>query len=235
MEESLLKTPGHVLRNAREAKNLSQTEVANRLRLALHVIKALEADDYAAFAASVYVRGYLRAYAALLESDSEPLLSSFDLLTAETSIDHPLNSHYVPSNITRIGYLHQSKRRFARGLSWVIAVFLIILLGIWWYGQHHRKHVDMSIGLLAPTPHVSESHTIPPPKSKPATTAPTASSPVVAAPSSTVPAPASVLTPALEPAPVVVAPVGSSTPIPASVAKKSNGFHETFILESKKQ
>lgn len=240
MEESLLRTPGHVLRDAREAKSLSQTEVANRLRLALHVIKALEADDYAVFSASVYVRGYLRAYAALLELDSGPLLSAFDQFTVETSIDQPANNQYVPNNLTKIGYLHQSKRRFARGLSWMIAIFLIILLGIWWYGQHHRKHVDMSMGLLTPGSHVTETHIVASPQSKPLAAASTASTPAVVAPSVTTPSattPASLLIPALKPGPVVVAPVhtSSDTSTLAPVAKKSNRFHETFILEPKKQ
>ena len=229
MEELHIMAPGPILRKAREAKGLSQVDIANRLRLALHVIKALEADDYAQFAASVYVRGYLRAYTALLELDSEPLLLAFDQMTAENSIDQPtMGGHCVSSSITKIGYLHQSKRRFARWMGWIISIFIIFLLGVWWYGQHHRKHVDMSAGLLAPAP----PHIILLPKIKPTPIAPPATSL-----STTVTSAAPVVAPMLKPSSAVIAPTASPvvTPAPASVAKKNNVFHETFILESKKQ
>ena len=221
MEESNLTAPGVTLRKARLAKGLSEADIASRLRLPLHLVKALEADEYADFAALVYVRGYIRGYAVLLDLDSASLLAAFDQLNLESAIDQTHHVQSVSSSMTQIGYLHQSKRRFARWMGWIIALFLIVLLGTWWYGQHHRKHIDMSAGLLLPTSHVV-TLTVP---VKPAVAAlsavPAASAPV--APAATAPvATSAVTTPAVKLAPA------------AATTTKVSGLHETFILLPKK-
>ncbi|MEC9319392.1 MAG: helix-turn-helix domain-containing protein, partial [Pseudomonadota bacterium] len=38
--------PGHILKEAREAKSMTPREAADRLRLRLQVIELIEADDY---------------------------------------------------------------------------------------------------------------------------------------------------------------------------------------------
>lgn len=62
--------PGSRLFKAREALKLSREEVARQLRISLHIVDALEADNYDCIAAPVYIKGYLRAYAKLLQLSS---------------------------------------------------------------------------------------------------------------------------------------------------------------------
>ena len=63
---------GARLRAAREKKGLALLQVAEKLHVDPHVLQALEAEDFAALGADVYVRGHLRRYAeAVGESASE--------------------------------------------------------------------------------------------------------------------------------------------------------------------
>src|SRR5690348_900455 len=57
---------GQRLRAAREAKGLSHSDIAQRLRLPLRLIGRLEADDYSGMEQGVYLRGYLSSYARLV-------------------------------------------------------------------------------------------------------------------------------------------------------------------------
>lgn len=57
---------GHRLRSAREAAGLSLAEVAGRLRMPVHVVEALETEQWQRLGAPVFVRGQLRSYLRLL-------------------------------------------------------------------------------------------------------------------------------------------------------------------------
>ncbi len=54
---------GARLRAAREQRGLTLLQAAERLHLDARVVQALEAEDFAALGADVYVRGHLRRYA----------------------------------------------------------------------------------------------------------------------------------------------------------------------------
>ncbi|MFM8330930.1 MAG: helix-turn-helix domain-containing protein [Candidatus Methylumidiphilus sp.] len=68
---------GAQLRKAREACRLSIPSAAATLRLHPKVIIALETNDFQQFA-PVYVRGYLRNYARLLNLTVEPLIETYN-------------------------------------------------------------------------------------------------------------------------------------------------------------
>lgn len=72
MDESM--GPGRRLRGEREALGVSVREVADTLNLSTNVVQALEDDDYKELPGAVFIRGYVRAYARLLDLDPAPLL-----------------------------------------------------------------------------------------------------------------------------------------------------------------
>jgi cytoskeleton protein RodZ len=67
---------GQQLREAREAAGLSIDDVGSRLRMPVHVVRALEEEEWQRLGAPVFVRGQLRSYARLLGVDLDPLLES---------------------------------------------------------------------------------------------------------------------------------------------------------------
>ncbi|MGN6451899.1 MAG: helix-turn-helix domain-containing protein, partial [Steroidobacteraceae bacterium] len=54
---------GARLRGAREQRGLTLLQAAERLHVDARVLQALEAEDFGALGADVYVRGHLRRYA----------------------------------------------------------------------------------------------------------------------------------------------------------------------------
>ena len=71
---------GQELAFAREAKGMSQEQIADILNLTLANVIALENDDYGSLPGWTYVSGYLRAYARLLGLDSDSLRDKAEAL-----------------------------------------------------------------------------------------------------------------------------------------------------------
>ncbi len=66
---------GDALKAAREAKGWTVQDAANKLRLMVRQVEAMETEDYAALGQPVFARGFVRNYARLLGMDPEPLLT----------------------------------------------------------------------------------------------------------------------------------------------------------------
>ncbi len=69
------KSPGTALAAARIRRGLSLDEIARATRIQRHVLEAIEADDFAALPAMVYVRGFIRLYAQALKLDTKATLA----------------------------------------------------------------------------------------------------------------------------------------------------------------
>ena len=71
--------PGRVLAEARAARNLTVAEVAQQLKLSVTQVDALESDAYDRLPGTVFVRGFVRNYARLLDLDADALVSRVEL------------------------------------------------------------------------------------------------------------------------------------------------------------
>lgn len=89
--------PGRTLADARTSRNQTVAEIALQLKLSVSQVEALEADDYARLPGPVFVRGFVRNYARLMELDGEALVAGLkmplDPLAAGAAIPH---SHNIP-------------------------------------------------------------------------------------------------------------------------------------------
>jgi cytoskeleton protein RodZ len=65
---------GAVLKAARERAGMSLGEVADRLKLSIRQLEAIEHDDFQQLPGSIFVRGFVRNYARFLHVDPEPLM-----------------------------------------------------------------------------------------------------------------------------------------------------------------
>lgn len=70
------KSPGRLLAAARQARGMTVTEVALRLKFSPRQIEALEADRYDVLRGPAMVRGMIRTYARLIGADPGPLLEA---------------------------------------------------------------------------------------------------------------------------------------------------------------
>ena len=71
-------TVAEQLRHAREAQKLSVEKVAEVTKFRTDHIRAVEQGDYNVFSAQVYVRGFVRTYAALLKLDIPQIMSALN-------------------------------------------------------------------------------------------------------------------------------------------------------------
>ncbi|WP_373975713.1 DUF4115 domain-containing protein [Chitinibacter sp. SCUT-21] len=65
---------GRQLRTAREARGLSIDDVAGQLKLARRQVEALEHEAFDELPSNLFIRGFVRNYARLLDIDSAPLI-----------------------------------------------------------------------------------------------------------------------------------------------------------------
>lgn len=153
--------PGRLLRDQRLRRELGVGDVADGLHLDARTIDALERDDYSELPPVTFVRGYLRAYARLLELPDEEVLQRFDALGVSDST-RPL----TPS-VGEAGAGARTKptpaptsRRGGGGLL-VVSLALVLLIGGVGGGAWLLQQRDWSLpalsGLLGEEPAGEES------------------------------------------------------------------------------
>jgi len=172
--------PGAALAAAREALNLSVTEVARQLKLSVSQIEALEAGAYQKLPGPVFVRGFIRNYARLLRLDPEEMLPS-----VEPSLPEQPASEEVPSS-REIPFPPAKSRRW----PWYSAAMLVLIGGLAAY-EYYWNEPEFTTSKRAPRAvEPSRQPVAPPaaPASVPAEPAPAVSAPVTPTSSNTPPA-----------------------------------------------
>ena len=134
--------PGETLRQARESKNLSIGEVARLLNLTEQALRQLEAGAFEQLPGHTFARGYVRAYAKLLEMDQAGLVAEFDQYTgtdAKGSAVHSLGRIEEPVRLSH---------SILRVVSFVILVALGGIGFLWWQEQSQRGKDESSSASL---------------------------------------------------------------------------------------
>lgn len=71
--------PGAIVRAQRESRGLTQQDIADTLNLGVRVVADMETENWARLPAPAFTRGYLRAYAKLLDIDPDAVATAFDV------------------------------------------------------------------------------------------------------------------------------------------------------------
>jgi len=123
--------PGSELSRVRIDRGLDCEEVARKLRLPVKLIEALERDDYSGLPGSTYIRGYLRAYAAMLGVPPEPVLEAHARLTRGNA----------PTNLGKLAVAEQvtSQHRHMRLTTYLVVAVIFGLSIAWWQARDVRR------------------------------------------------------------------------------------------------
>lgn len=151
IETRVEKSPGALLEAAREKKGYTREYVAGKLHLRVKLIELLETDEYTSMPEPVFIKGYLRAYAKLLEITPDPLLEAFNVL-------------YVQEPKPENKALWQTRKRETNiaehAVKWLTALFALgalIAVGIWWHNNKGNEHIfSKQISRHEPAAHKSE-------------------------------------------------------------------------------
>jgi len=132
--------PGETLRQARESNGWSLAEVALKLNLTVNSLSNLEAGQFDKLPGHTFARGYIRAYAKLLDMDQAVLVQQFDQSTGTDS---------QGSNVHSLGRIEEPVRVSHTILRIVSLLLLIAVIGggfVWWQDQTSMRTKDL-IGL----------------------------------------------------------------------------------------
>jgi cytoskeleton protein RodZ len=117
--------PGSRLRHAREQKNISVEQIANKLFLDVNVIKALEIDDYTSLPSTIFVRGYLRNYAKVLDIPPETVLESYEYTNKK--LPTPVFTDPQRNQQTQAS----SNSWWVKAVTTIVVFALIVLVALW--------------------------------------------------------------------------------------------------------
>ena len=136
-------TNGPRLKAERERRGLSAQKAADELHLDGWVIDALEAEDYERVGPSVYAKGHLKRYAALLGLPAAEIMAGY-----ESRSPVPRTSPPPPANVRL-----RTDTPAVSNLPWPqivgsLAILLLILGVLWWKPWHQRGSAPVA---AAPT------------------------------------------------------------------------------------
>jgi len=109
--------PGRMLAQLRAERKLSIADVAQRLKYGVRQIEALEAEEFDKLPGATFVRGMVRGYAKLLDTDPQPLLDELDQRYVPGEIDLDLRDKGIP-------FVHSGRR----GTRAYLALSLLALI-----------------------------------------------------------------------------------------------------------
>ncbi len=135
IEAGTTAVPGERLRLAREALKLSQQDVAERMRISVDKVAALESDEIARVGAPVFAVGYIRAYARIVSLSADELIPEFTGLEHLGTRSAMLLSTAGDGDLTRPGssrpvaFSRGNGRRRGRPLR-MIGLLLLVLVSV---------------------------------------------------------------------------------------------------------
>lgn len=135
---------GTILREARETKGLTASQVQERTKISARFIEAMEEGRYQDLPTPVHVRGFLKNYARFLGLDPQPLLARYEVSRnhrpvpiattnhTEVTPSQPIPSRedqpfFNPVNVTLGAEPESGSDTIMR---WAIIIALLVLLGL---------------------------------------------------------------------------------------------------------
>ncbi|MBF8745633.1 DUF4115 domain-containing protein [Pseudomonas putida] len=130
--------PGELLRQAREKRDWSQAEVARKLNLTVSSLNHVETGAFDKLPGHTFARGYIRAYAKLMDMDQAPLVAAFDQYTG---------THAKGSEVHSLGRIEEPMRLSHNILRGVSLLLLVAVVGggfVWWQDQGSLRGKDLA-------------------------------------------------------------------------------------------
>ena len=131
---------GEDLRAAREARNLTLSDISERIHIRTVYLQNLEDEDWKAVGEPVYVRGFLRTYARFLGIDPEASVARFNASL-------PLGAATAPAG-TAVGRprLRPVERRGPSVWLWVVGAIAVALVAFVAYNYFAMHNQEQTVG-----------------------------------------------------------------------------------------
>lgn len=118
-------------RKRREVMGKTLEEASLELRISQRYLRGMEEEDYSRWPPKVFSTGFIRAYAAFLSVDADPVLLEYFAFLEKRSVDET-PFHAKPE------WLERERRRGSRRTAYAIATVAVLVIGVFlaWYARH---------------------------------------------------------------------------------------------------
>jgi cytoskeleton protein RodZ len=144
-------TPGELLKRERERRSITPLHIAEELHLDARVVAAIESNRFEELGPSVYARGHLRQYAALLGLSPQLIIERYEALTGHREVPIQIPA---PGVVAQVDF----ERRSLAGPLWSGVGLIAMALG-WWLWSTVSPHDPMQTA--TPDEAVTESGELP--------------------------------------------------------------------------
>ncbi|MEH6389634.1 MAG: RodZ domain-containing protein [Pseudomonas profundi] len=126
---------GAVLRDARLRHGLSEDEVASSLRLSPKILEYIETGQFERLPGETFGRGYIRAYARLMNLDADPLVLEYD---RQMGVKERARAVHGIDKTDRYTAGRSNRMWLRRG---ALIIFLLIAgaVFLWWYENREAE------------------------------------------------------------------------------------------------
>ncbi len=80
---------GNILQEARMRKKLTASEVAAATRMKIQLVQAIEQEDFSAFPATIYGKGFIKLFAEYVDIDPTPLIEEYVSVVSSGKVTQP--------------------------------------------------------------------------------------------------------------------------------------------------
>ncbi|BBF84229.1 putative membrane protein [Aquitalea magnusonii] len=148
---------GAALKAARERAGMSLGEVADRLKLSIRQLEAIEHDDFQQLPGATFVRGFVRNYARFLRVDPEPLMARLEqqfpsaVNDVVNLVKHEAQGDAV-AHAAQASGLDSAQAAGGKAGKWLIIVLLLAALAaaVAWFLSRPADKADDSKQSLQP-------------------------------------------------------------------------------------
>ncbi|WP_047683076.1 MULTISPECIES: cytoskeleton protein RodZ [Xenorhabdus] len=131
-------TAGQILRQAREKLELSQQTVADRLCLKVSTVRDIEEDNVPANIVPTFFRGYVRAYAKLVQVPESELLTKLDAQMPNKAVKtSPMQSFSAQK-------IRKKRDGWLMKVTWFVIIILLGMTGLWWWQNYKVQQKELA-------------------------------------------------------------------------------------------
>jgi len=151
---------GEKLRQAREARGVTVSEVADQTRISSLYLEGIENDDYRALPGGVFNKGFVKSFAKFVGLDEHEALSDYSRLLAESGADNTSQD----ARVYRPTVLTDDRSRPSIIPTVILTAIILALLsgGVFWLVNYYKELQEGSGlrgGLFSYNSNISNSET----------------------------------------------------------------------------
>jgi len=150
---SVVQGVGHMLRHARETRNMSIEDVSRQLRISVHQVDAIEKEDFDTLPGRTFIRGFVRNYANLMHLDANAAVRMLPgFMTTATHAAHANHAEQASFKIQEMAPSFRERQGSGYFLRIIVLLVALAVVGFFLYDKlplwqaaeenvHEKEHV----------------------------------------------------------------------------------------------